>query len=362
MADPVELATKKRRVDEFLDSHQLDALHLSLTGNLAWAACGGDLQVAGDSEAGIASLLLTRTRWYCLTDDIEADRLRSEVLPPGAFELVIHPWHDARAKSRGLRDLSAGLTVGSDTAHTDFLSFGRLLNLRAPLTPAEVDRYRSLSRDAAAALGSAARALRKGRSEREIAASFAGPLTELGCRVPVALVAADDRVAAYRHPLPTDRRVERYAMLVVCARRQGLVASCTRLASLVEVDPELAARHSAVQGVDAALLRASTPGATLGEALQAGIAAYTAAGHADEWRRHHQGGLAGYFTRDARAVPGDRTVIPAGAAVAWNPSIAGTKSEDTCLVTADGVEVLTVDSEWPVTEAGGLRRPGILRV
>lgn len=362
MTDPAELATKRIRVADFLDRHGLDALHLSLAGNLAWASCGGDLQVSGDTEAGIAGFLLTRNQWYCLTDNIEAGRLQEEVLPPGVFELVVHPWHDARAKSKRLRDLTTGLTVGSDTEHADFLSFGRLLELRAPLTSAEVDRYRLLGRDLARVLSEAARGLRQGVTESKLAASFVGPLVELGCRLPVALAAADERIAAYRHPLPTGRRVEGYAMLVVCARRHGLVASCTRLVSLVEPDPDLAARHLAVQSVDAALLGASTPGATLGGALDAAIAAYARAGHADEWRRHHQGGLTGYFTRDARAVPGDHTLIPAGAALAWNPSIAGTKSEDTCLITSNGVEVLTFDAWWPVTSGHQPPRPEILRI
>jgi hypothetical protein len=52
--------------------------------------------------------------------------------------------------------------------------------------------------------------------------------------------------------------------------------------------------------------------------------------------------------------------------VAWNPSIAGTKSEDTVLVTARGLEVLTEASgRWPRLEVAlgrgrSLRRPAIL--
>jgi hypothetical protein len=34
-------------------------------------------------------------------------------------------------------------------------------------------------------------------------------------------------------------------------------------------------------------------------------------------------------------------------AYAWNPTVQGSKSEDTYLVTADGVENLTATGDWP---------------
>ena len=44
-------------------------------------------------------------------------------------------------------------------------------------------------------------------------------------------------------------------------------------------------------------------------------------------------------------------------AFAWNPTAPGAKVEDTVLVRADGIEVLTVDPRWPTTSVGGLDRP-----
>jgi antitoxin VapB len=88
--------------------------------------------------------------------------------------------------------------------------------------------------------------------------------------------------------------------------------------------------------------------------------AYAAQGVADEWRRHHQGGLTGYRGREVFAVPEDPTIIPDSAAVAWNPSIGGGgKSEDTALVSPEGVEVITRTPELPELDVDGLPRPGI---
>src|SRR6266550_8911987 len=79
-------------------------------------------------------------------------------------------------------------------------------------------------------------------------------------------------------------------------------------------------------------------------------------------RRHHQGGLTGYRGREVFAVPGDPTPLPEACAVAWNPSVTGGgKSEDTALVTAAGVEVITRTPGLAELEtAAGLRRPAIV--
>jgi hypothetical protein len=37
-------------------------------------------------------------------------------------------------------------------------------------------------------------------------------------------------------------------------------------------------------------------------------------------------------------------------AFAWNPSIAGTKSEDTILVREEGIEFLSLSSGWPMVD------------
>jgi antitoxin VapB len=115
--------------------------------------------------------------------------------------------------------------------------------------------------------------------------------------------------------------------------------------------------------VDAAYLEASRPGATLGDAFRAGAAAYTAQGFAEEWRHHHQGGLTGYRGREVFAVPGEGTVIPGTAALAWNPSITGgAKSEDTILVSAEGVETITRTRDLGEIETAGLPRPAIVEL
>jgi antitoxin VapB len=140
--------------------------------------------------------------------------------------------------------------------------------------------------------------------------------------------------------------------------------SLTRVVSFGEPPRGLEARVRAAAEVDAAVLAASRPGASLGHCFNVLTREYEGQGYAEEWRRHHQGGMTGYGGREVFATPGDPTVIPATCAVAWNPSVTGGgKSEDTALVTADGVEVVTRTPELgELTTAAGVVRSAVVRL
>jgi antitoxin VapB len=144
-------------------------------------------------------------------------------------------------------------------------------------------------------------------------------------------------------------------MLVVGARREGLNVSATRLVHFGPIPDDLRARHQACARVDTAFLAATRPGTGIAGVFRAGQAAYAAEGWPDEWQRHHQGGPTGYAGRDLRATPTAPGTVQADQAFAWNPSIAGVKSEDTVLVTPSGVEVLSRTPDLPeiAVQAGG---------
>jgi len=119
--------------------------------------------------------------------------------------------------------------------------------------------------------------------------------------------------------------------------------------------------------VEGELIQATRPGKTLGELLQVSQEAYRRADLGDEWRMHHQGGAAGYEPREYLALPGSPVAVALGQAFAWNPSVAGAKSEDTILVGEAEDEVLTAIDGWPptiVSLPGGktMARPAILEV
>ena len=339
----VDRAVKRRRVLDLIDRRGVDSIVLRSHTAVAWYLDGARTHVslAGDP---VAAVVVRPDGDELRVFDNEADRLAAEELGPSLDLAVTRvPWHEALVP-----------TGAADLDEVDAAADLRVA--RASLLPAELARYRALCREVAEVLTDAAAAARPTDAERDVAARLAADLVARGIDPLVTLVAGRSRLA-HRHPLPTAASIGDRAMLVVCGRRNGLIANATRWvrwgASPSEAD---AARR--ILDVEAAFLAGTWVGATVGEAFAAGIAAYGRAGFdPGEWRRHHQGGAAGYAGRDPRGTPAVTDPVQVDQAFAWNPTAPGAKVEDTVLVRADGIEVLTVDARWPTTSVGGLDRP-----
>jgi len=362
-----EFEVKRGLLGKFLGESGLDGLVLGRADNFAWLGCGADSTVNSASETGVGALVATADSVALVANNIETERLLTEELDGLKMDAVeTFDWHNPPARE----SLLAGL-IGSGRFAADDGSCGLpplpegFQELRYTLTEAEIKRYRALGADASKSMEAVAASIHRGIRERQVAALLAGAMVSRGATPVVLLVAADERIGSWRHPLPKGTKAEQYCMMVACARRKGLVAAITRFVHFGEMPEDLSRRHRAVCRVDAAMMASTRPGVRACEVLEAARKAYEQVGYADEWRFHHQGGAIGYMAREYVANPQSSQVISARQAFAWNPSIRGTKSEDTMLVTEDGHEVLTgMSPRWPSVEVevNGqvVRRPGML--
>jgi len=349
-----ERKIKHDRVVEYLRANGLDAVLLGRRCNFSWYTCGGHNHVGLATETGPSFLLVTADGAKVLTNNIEATRLRDEEFPEGEVEIIEFAYYDPAAAAEAFNKAVGSMKVAADCPAPGLEAplLGRDFDrLRWRLTEAEKDRYRALCKDHVAAIEAVARRVQPGQTENCIAGMIAAELYSRDCNFWAVFVGADQRILNYRHPLPTANRVKKYFMLIACAERDGLISSCTRLASFGPISDELAAKHRAVATVDAAMISATRPGARLCDVYAEGQAAYESTGYRDQWQLHHQGGPCGYLARDAIANPTDETPVLADQAFAWNPSITGTKSEDTILCLEDGPEIPGMSADWPKLEA-----------
>ena len=354
MSRLLEQREKRARIHGLLEAKGLDAVVLKKGANVAWII-GGRAHIPTTLELSCMDVVVYRDRIVVVTNKIEAPRLKEEELS-GDEELIIVNWFEGREAQ-----LPKGERIGVDGAENDRVNLQtEIETLRRSLNDYEINRLKEIGADAAAALGEAMLDIDPGMTEVEVAGEIAEELWERNLEPVVLLVAGESRIKKFRHPLPTSSEIGSTAMGVICARRKGLIASVTRIVHFGEIPFEMNETYQRLLNVEAAFLDGTKVGATLAEAFKAGTLSYLTEGfELDEWTKHHQGGPTGYLPRDFPAHEKTTQIIGIGNAIAWNPSAEGLKVEDTVITAESGLEILTLDSEWPMIEVAGRSRPAI---
>ncbi|MFC6717837.1 M24 family metallopeptidase [Natrialbaceae archaeon GCM10025810] len=367
------------RLSSYLEARDLESVWLARPNAFAWLT-GGDNVVDRAADAGVAAIGYDGSDLHLVTDTIEAERILAEELPDlraadgidvdggQGFRLETYPWYEATLAEALAEYAPKPAAADIDVPDREFETVDPT-PLRQPLTETDVERYRDLARETAAAVEAVCRELLADDMEYEVASALSVALTAREIEAPVVLVGGSERATEYRHYTPTHDELGDYALVSVTTQRHGLCASCTRT---VAFDPPgwLEERHEAAARVEtsalAATKTAAAKGETAGDVFGEIQEAYAALGWKGEWERHHQGGAAGFAGREWIATPDHDAPVATPMAYAWNPTVQGAKSEGTVLVTDDGFEPLTDTGNWPTITARAvdadveLERPGIL--
>jgi Xaa-Pro dipeptidase len=298
-----------------------------------------------------------------ITSEIEAPRLRGDFdLDALGWNLVAVPWYDASAP---LLAASAFSGVSPEELLSDTDTFGlnvttHIVRTRLALSDPEREELRQLGADAAGALEAGVASWQPGAtSDFEIASVVSGELERRGAKAVCLIVGGDDRLRTFRHPLAIGEVLHDAVMAVVVARRGGLHVAATRVAVAHDDDPllELTAK---LEPVHLAVMNATRPGHTWGDAVEALAKGYENIGEPGAWREHFQGGPIAFEQREFELAP-PLTDSPywdldcrVNTAIAWNPSLrGGAKIEETYLVGNDGFELITNSGAWATTSTEG---------
>jgi Xaa-Pro aminopeptidase len=365
MAVSHETKEKEKRVRDFLQSKGLKALLLKRQANFSWMTCGGLNLVGITTEMGATSLLITEDSKFVISNNIEAPRMMDEEgLEKQGFVARTFPWyedHEAYVVKELVGDGPLGCDVPFQNAS---ILTEEIARLRYSLTPEEQDRYQWLGEKVSQALERTLIESKKGEKESEVVGRLCNEIWKDRIDPITLMAAADDRVSRFRHPIPTERRIEKYLMVSVNARKWGLIVSLTRFVHFGKIPQELRKKYMANVFIDCTFMAHTRPGVPAREVLQKGIDAYHEKGYPEEWKFHHQGGSIGYTGRDYRTHLKTPDVIQENQAFTWNPSITGTKSEDTILATPKGLVTITHPILYPtlsmIVEGISFVRPAIL--
>lgn len=358
------------RVKVWLHNNGNRGLLMTSQASASWLT-GGRSFIGLASERACAKILANHSRLFLITNNIEADRLlEEEIAAEKLFTLCTYNWFEPDGEDKALAACLADLEH-ADLRQPDLKRIAHesdhaldVRRMRSPLTDLERLRYVDLGEDATNVIESTCLEMRRGETEFSIAARLARGCLERGMEPVLTLVAADDRAFAFRHPLPTGKSVNEYALLSLGARRHGLVCSVSRMVHFGPIPELLKRRHEAVVHVDVTFITGTRPGRRVAEVFAEAASAYAEYGYESEWQNHHQGGLTGYTSREYRAHGASDEVVSVHEAFSWNPTIAGVKSEDTMLVEESENVILTKARQFPQVDVemhgAKLLRAGIL--
>jgi Xaa-Pro dipeptidase len=367
-----EIEIKTERIQKMLAAENLGGVLLNAQHNFAWATGGRSNQINASIEPGACFLLFRADgKRFVLANNIEMSRILSEEILETDFEPIEFSWEDEKSAGDFVVKKAAALLEDNSNLASDLYftpearSIENLIaRCRFELTEQEIERYRKLGKDAGAAIGNLFGAIEPGETETQIARKAKNALEAYGIDSVVTLVGADERIAKYRHPAPTANVWKKVLLIAVCAKREGLIASLSRVACVGEIPDELKRRTEATAFVFARLAAATETGASGAQLYQIAADAYAEKGFAGEINFHHQGGAAGYKSRDWVAHPKNGETVVQNQAFAWNPTVAGAKTEETFITSGEGFEIITASPNFPQisieTNGREISSPGVL--
>jgi Xaa-Pro aminopeptidase len=363
-----EVSIKVLRLQELMQAKGLKGILLKKQPNFSWLTAGGYNMVGIASEMGVTSLLVTANERYIIANRIEMRRmLVEEGLESLGFKPLEFEWFEDR-EAELVKNCTGELSgVGCDVGFADTRNMdGEIKKLRYSLTDSEVERYLFLGEKLSAAIEKVALGVKPGDRECEIAGRIGTELWKDRIDPTGIMVAADERVYAYRHPIPTTKMVKRYVMLCCNARYKGLITTITRIVHFGRPMPALEKQFGCNMDIENRMIAATKPGTSVSVPFEKCLSAYREFGYPEEWKLHHQGGAMGYYARDIKVTEESKDIVQPKQAFCWNPSISGTKTEDGFIATADGPVMISSPVVFPriesITDGVRLVRPGMLVV
>lgn len=339
---------KVGQIRKWLLREGFDGVLLGRRDNYTWISQGAMNHVVTCSENGVAYYAITQERIELIADSSDSLRVAREQNPLEGNAIMV-PWYEPMEQY--LQTYINNRRFVSDTgiAGTRCVQ-DQLVDLRMQLSENEVKRYEEVGRICARLVEGVCKSAKPGQTEQEIAALIKCRCIEQGISPDCVLVGADERIQIYRHPMPTDKRIEKSLMAVLGGQKYGLYISMTRMVYFGEVPEEISERYKKTQYVFACMQTMMQQGMSYGSYFERVKLLYKEAGYDGEWKYHHQGGPTGYGCREFVVNAGNEKRIQEGQAYAWNPTIQGTKCEETTFLGNGTIKTFTNTGEWPRTE------------
>ncbi|MCL6087596.1 MAG: aminopeptidase P family N-terminal domain-containing protein, partial [Actinobacteria bacterium] len=219
-----EIDIKHLRLKKYLKLKNLEGILFSRQTNFLWFTGGKLNDVIKNDDTSLVYLFITENKRYLIATNSDADRVMNEELEGLDFELVRYDWFNQNVYN-GLEKIGIKGKIGADFCGPDlYYAENEISDIRRNLTDFEVERFKRFSSDYAKIITDYCLNLKKGLTERELAAGLNYECYKLGIRMPVLMVGSDERVFKYRHPCTTHKKIDKYVLIATVAEREGICA------------------------------------------------------------------------------------------------------------------------------------------
>lgn len=348
---------KRARIAAYMDAHGYGAVILARRENFAWFTCGGDNKVLRNLDEGFGVLLITKEKVYLIAQYMDLDRIYDDELQGLGIEKVCLKWFEDSREERALK-MAEGLRVVSDIALPGAdQQLWDIWWLHYPLTENEISRYKAMCRLVDKMLLDVATRIRPGMTEIEIEAEIAYEYAKQGMLAKVLLVGSDERIAKYRHPVASNKKVEKLVLLHPAAEQHGLHANITRMVYFGDSLPDdLNRKYELLNLLQAQAMAMTIPGRLFSDLFDVRKQLLTEHDFGDEWQYHYPGGFTGYYLGSAAPfMNGER--IRENMPTDYFITLTGAKTEELCISGAEGGVLISSGYEWPTRtyEWNGIR-------
>ncbi len=221
---------------------------------------------------------------------------------------------------------------------------------RIILSESDLEKSLILGKDIAEIIENTLPYIKKGKTEREISSEMIKMCLNREIEVGLVLCASEERMKLYRHPITTNTKINNVCMLALTVRRDGIYSCISRVVSLKKPTKELIEKRKAVLAIDCAFEKYTKVDENLQGVFHKIKKVYKDMGYENEWKNHHQGGVTGYNSREEKITDNTNMIIKNNMIFAYNPTIAGYKTEDTFYIKDNKKVVTTRTTKLPLID------------
>ncbi len=339
-------AIKLKRIQDYLKETGYAAMLLATRENFAWLTGGGNNEVFWTSDVGFGVLLVTLDDVTLVAHSMDLDRIYDDELLGLGIKKHMIRWHQESREQSAL-NLVNGACVSDVMIEGAGCKPLDIIRLHYPLMDSEVAQYIENGKAYECIISEIAQRIEPGMTENSVAALAAQKYINAGFRIKTLLIGSDERIGKYRHPNPSDKKIEKLILLHPGVYKDGLNIYATRMVAFgKEIPDSFYKKYEQLNMLEAQAAAMSRPGMQLKDILEKRKAFLADNGGSDEFENHFPGSLVGY-TNGTAAPLIENWTIEENMVFGWYITLTGAKVEETVIASPDGGNLITVNGMWP---------------